>query len=321
LKINIFYKNVKKPWGGGNQFLDYLKNKFKKKKFYYNHDDAEVIIFNSHHNISQLLDLKYKYQDTKKFIHRVDGPISNYRKNGNKIDKFIFTINKYLADATIFQSKYSMKKTLLLTKINNPYKVIYNEANEKFFFSKTKKIRQIKDKIKLLSVSWSDNVLKGFDYLDYLDKNLDFTKYKMDFIGNSPIKFKNINMYPPLHSKQLAKRMRESDIFIFPSIYEACSNTLLEAMSCGMPVIVNNSSSNKEIFNGNGQLFLKKEELIKKINKTNLFNIKNIQNKFPNILPVDQVYLKFIKKKLRRKKLLFFNYILLKIYVLFLLQR
>jgi len=321
LKINIFYKNIKKPWGGGNQFLDYLKNKFKKNKLYCNHDNADVIIFNSHHNISHLLNLKYKYQDTKKFIHRIDGPISNYRKNGNKIDKFIFIINKYLADATVFQSRYSMKKTLLLTKINNPRKVIYNEANENFFFPKKKRKTQIKDKIKLLSVSWSDNILKGFDFLDYLDKNLDFIKYEMDFIGNSPIKFKNINMYPPLQSKQLAKRMRESDIFIFPSIYEACSNTLLEAMRCGTPVIVNNSSSNKEIFNGNGSLFTRKEQLIEKISKINLSNLKYSRNNLLNILPVEQAYLQFIKKIFKRKKLSFLNYIILKIYVFFLFKK
>ena len=73
-----------------------------------------------------ILDLKFKYQDKKIFVHRVDGPISNYRKKGIKLDKLIFIINKYLADATILQSNYSLKKTFELVKLNNKFKVIYS---------------------------------------------------------------------------------------------------------------------------------------------------------------------------------------------------
>ena len=58
LKINIFYKFKKGPWGGGNQFLYNLKQKFKKKKIYTDHKRADIILFNSHHSFNEILDLK-----------------------------------------------------------------------------------------------------------------------------------------------------------------------------------------------------------------------------------------------------------------------
>ena len=314
LKIHILYKTSTSPWGGGNQFLDYLKSKLKKKNCYANEISSDVILFNSHHDINNLLKLKYIYQDTKKFVHRIDGPIKNYRNDGYRVDKLIFLINKYLADGTIFQSNYSLKKTKLLTNINNPIKIIYNEANKKFFFKKRYKYKSKNKKINLLSVSWSDNMLKGFKYLKYLDDNLDFDKYKMNFIGNTPVKFKNINIIPPVKSKELGKRIRQTDIFIFPSIVESCSNTLLEAMSCRVPVVALNSSSNPEIFNGYGKLFDNKKDLIKKINTIN-FKIKHkIKNEKKQ--NVENLYINFFKKNFKRKKLNFFILIFLRIYLL-----
>ena len=60
-------------------------------------------------------------------------------------------------------------------------------------------------------------MLKGFKYLKYLDDNLDFDKYKMNFIGNTPVKFKNINIIPPVKSKELGKRIRQTIFLFFPA--------------------------------------------------------------------------------------------------------
>jgi len=309
LKINIFYKLTRSPWGGGNQFLNYLKKKLIKLKLYATVEKSDVIIFNSHHDINKIINLKYKYQNKKTFIHRVDGPISNYRKNGKVIDYIIFKANDYLADGTIFQSHYSLKQTKLLTRIDNPYTVIHNEADSKFFFPSKRK--ENNKKLKLLSISWSSNKLKGFDFLVYLDKNLDFTKYQMEFVGNSPVYFKNIKICKPMSPKQLGDKIRNSDLFIFPSIYEACSNTLLEVMKCGVPVIVNNSSSNPEIFNNYGELFKGKRDLLNKIYN---FQFKpiivNNQNQ-----PVENLYLNFLKNNFNKKKLSFTKYLFLKILI------
>lgn len=51
--------------------------------------------------------------------------------------------------------------------------------------------------------------------------------------------------------------LSKSDIFVLPSLVEGISNTILEAMSCGLPVIVSNVGGNPELVadNINGKLF------------------------------------------------------------------
>ena len=153
----------------------------------------------------------------------------------------------------------------------------------------------------------------GFNYLSYIDQNLDFSKFEMSFIGNTPIKFKNIKIFKSMSPKKLAKKIKDNDIFIFTSKIEACSNTLLEGMSCGLPVVVINSSSNPEIFNGRGELFNNKKDLIPKIlkiknNYGSYLKRKTMSKKF-----ADDEYISFFKNKFKSKKLSYIDYIYLKI--------
>lgn len=43
-----------------------------------------------------------------------------------------------------------------------------------------------------------------------------------------------------------------SDIFVLPSLNEGMSNTILEAMACGLPIITTDTGGSKELINGNG---------------------------------------------------------------------
>lgn len=72
-----------------------------------------------------------------------------------------------------------------------------------------------------------------------------------------------------LNRKELVKQYNLSDIFVLPSSHEGMSNTLLEAMSCSLPVIVTNTGGANKIVKGNG--FIVKigdtNELARAINK------------------------------------------------------
>ena len=167
-----------------------------------------------------------------------------------------------ISDGTIFQSEWSRKENYRLGLSKNQFDVvIHNAVNSDIFNKKNRIAYSDQRKIKLITTSWSTNPGKGFDVFNWLDLNLDFSKYDMSFVGNSPIRFKNIKHIGPVNSTKLAGLLKEHDIFIFGSRIEACSNALLEALNCGLPSIAYDFSSNPEIIGQAGEFFNKPDEI------------------------------------------------------------
>jgi len=282
MKIHILYNFEKGPWGGGNQFLKALKKELKNQGLYEEEPEkAEVILFNSHHRLGEALKIKLK-QPQKVLIHRL-GPVFNYYrgKRWKKYDRTIVSLTNQMSDGAVFQSLWSKKQASKMGfSENTPCQVIYNAADSVIFNQNNKKPFQPQEKIKLVSLSWSANPKKGFDTYQYLDKNLDFSKYEMTFVGNSSIQFENIKMLKPVPSEKVAEVLKQNDIFIFAAKHEACSNALIEALSCGLPVVAVNSASNAEILKRAGELFAQKEEIIEKIEQV----VQNYQD-YKSYLP------------------------------------
>lgn len=282
MKINILYDFQEGPWGGGNQFLKALKSEFQVQGIYEeNPQQAEVVLFNSHHQLKDVLKLKKKCPD-KIFIHRIDGPLSAYRASEEYLDRLLFKINGLLADGTIFQSSWSKKQNKKFFPLATTYEtVIHNASDDRFFNQKDKNpFRSSTRKVKLVASSWSLNALKGFDIYQYLDEHLDFSRYEMLFFGRSPVPFRNIALVPPLPQAQVAKALKQNDIFVFASRIESCSNALIEAISCGLPAVAFNGSSNPEIVRKGGELFEGKGDVISQIEKV-ASNYKFYQKRLP----------------------------------------
>jgi glycosyltransferase involved in cell wall biosynthesis len=271
VKITILYKFRDASWGGANQFLKALRNYFRRLDCYV--DDAEiadVLLFISYpFNSERFFTLVKKIKKKKNVIvvNRMNGPISLYRDRDVEVDKINFTFNHDVADGTIYQSEWSRLQCYGLGMKPNEFEtVIMNSPDPDVFYPLTKH-KEISPgrKIKLIAVSWSRNPKKGFDVYKYLDENLDFNHYEMSFVGNSHVKFKNIKHIPPLHSEGLAHKLRNHDILIFASKIETCSNSLLEALHCGLPVVARNNSSQPEIVGKGGKLFEGKEDILSAI--------------------------------------------------------
>lgn len=161
-----------------------------------------------------------------------------------------------------------MEENFKLNMEKNKYETVIHNAPDKDLFNKNNKITfETKRKIRLITNSWSKNWNKGFKIYKYLDKNLDFSRYEMTFIGNSPIKFININRIRPLKSKELAEQLKQHDIFISAAKNESCSNALIEALACGLPSVVINSGSNAELVNNKDLIFHNEHDIIEKIEK------------------------------------------------------
>jgi glycosyltransferase involved in cell wall biosynthesis len=94
-----------------------------------------------------------------------------------------------------------------------------------------------------------------------MDRHLNWDRYEMTFVGNSPIKFANIRMIPPLPSAELANIFRQHDIYITASYPDPCSNALIEALSCGLPAVAYNGGGHPELVGAGGLLFDRPEHI------------------------------------------------------------
>lgn len=318
MKVTILY-NFSEYSGGANQFLKSLKEYFISKKVYSSIEDADIVLVNSHllGNGSKsifldIIKLKIKYPN-KKIIHRIDGPVSRYQGNSNTIlDKLIYLCNKKYADGTIFQSVWSRKKNYLLGyKKNSLETTIINAPNKNIFYTSKNKKSFSNRKVKIIISSWSSNINKGFETYDWLDSNLDFSRYDVFFVGNPLKKFKNIKVIKPLKREELANFLRKMDIYITASKSDPCSNSLIEALHCGLPSIALDDGGHPEIIGKGGLLFKKNSEIPKKLEKiTSNYNtyIQNINMKKSD--EIGDKYLEFMKKvysKKDSKKIKFFD--------------
>jgi glycosyltransferase involved in cell wall biosynthesis len=296
MKIHILFKFKNSPTGGGNQFLRSLKKHLQSISAY--EDDikkADIVLFNSHQHAVETAKIKTKYPN-KFFVHRIDGPMRLYNKTSDRRDDIVAVSNKYIADATIFQSIWSRQQNHTSGLIPKEFEtVICNAPDASNFNHKDKKDFSTDRKVRLIATSWSKNWNKGFKIYQWMDQNLDFNRFEMKFVGNSPVEFKNVEKIPPIDSKGVAEKLKECDVFIFASPIEACSNSLLEALHCGLPVVGVNGSSNPEIIGKGGEVFDQPDDipaLLEKITNNYKGYQANINN--PSIEDVGKKYYDFI---------------------------
>lgn len=258
--IYIHFTFEEGPGGGGASFLLNLKKSLIERGNYTEEIQfADLVLFNSHHQIDQLIELRKKFPE-KIFIHRIDGPMSLYNASDDMRDEIVKMASHHLADAYVFQSSWSQSKNKELDiTLDRPFVIIGNAVDENIF--KRKESPSFNGKLKLISSGWSTNPNKGFSSLLWMDENLDWSKYEMSYVGKTTHQFKNIKIYSPIDRQELANFIYNSDVYIFPSRFESCSNALLEAECVGIPVVAFAGSSNPEYVSLQKYLFKEDQEL------------------------------------------------------------
>lgn len=311
-KVHIFFAVKQGPSGGGNQFLKALRGRFKEEGCYEESvEKADVILFNSHQHFGELLKVRLN-NPHKLYVHRVDGPMRLYNVSNDKRDFIVNFLNRHVADKTIFQSKWSKECSLKLGasgKIKNT--VILNAPDPSVFFNKNKGGHH-HGKIKVVMTSWSKNFKKGFSIYEWLDQNLDPSKFELHFVGRSPIRFENIKCHGAMSSKELVSLYQKMHIYLTASENDPCSNSLIEAMHCGLPAIALKSGGHPEIVGKAGELFLEKEQVEKLICKV-FENYQSYAGKtvLPDLNTVSKLYEDFLFSEDSKPKRSVFNFFIL----------
>ena len=261
-QISLFHEFRPPPYGGANQFFMALRAKLQQRGYKVSDNviasNTKSCLLNAFAFDVDLL-RKLKRKDCK-IVHRVDGPVGTYRGTDHEIDEQVARLNREFADATIFQSNYSMQANLALgLEFVNPT-VVSNAADPKIWTRKTDTFDPNK-KVKLIASSWSDHPNKGGPIFKWLDTQLDWTRYEFTFVGQTKFQFENIQTIPAVPSQELAELLKQHDIYIMASLHESCSNALIEALSVGLPTIFAQSGGNPEIAKEAGFGYVEKEEI------------------------------------------------------------
>jgi glycosyltransferase involved in cell wall biosynthesis len=298
MKIHILYDFVDGPYGGGNQFLKALRAEFQRNAVYSNGpDDADIYLFNGNPigNISRvghLHKIRRKYPE-KVCLFRLDGPTFLIRGRDRYQDLLLKGICDNYMDGIVFQSEWCRTKNKGLTGITARNETVIHNAPDRTIFNSTGRVSFSKDRqVRIIATSWSSNIRKGFEVYRYLDNNLDWSLYEMTFVGNSPVEFKNIRWVKPQPSEALAQLLRQHDIYLTASQNDPCSNSLLEALNCGLPVLALNDGGHPELIGNGGLLFEREEEIPNKL-ATLLGSYETFQRALP-VSDISSVALRYL---------------------------
>lgn len=296
--LSIFHEFEPPPIGGAHQFLrafwkEAMGRGLRVENNTISHTTRACLLNSFNFNEKRLVRLM---RNSVLYVHRVDGPIDVYRGRDDGVDKGIFAANQKIADKTIFQSRYSLEKHLELGMEFKEPVVIMNAADPEIFRSQSRIEFSRERKTRLIAASWSDNINKGATIYTWMDDNLDWDRFEMVFVGRSPVVYKNINMIPAVDSFQMADLFRQSDIYITASKNDPCSNSLIEALTCGLPALYLQSGGHPEIVKQAGAGFEAAEQIPGLLNKlVSGYEKYQSQISVPSIQEVSAEYLKVLE--------------------------
>ena len=261
--LAVFHQFLPPPTGGGTQFLRALTKELESRGLSVEIDRISgatpVCLYNS---------FNFDFRRLRRFarpgcrmVHRVDGPIGVYRGFDDGTDRRIAEINAELADATVFQSRFSLERHLELGLELRAPVVIPNAVDPAIFHPPERRESLDGRRVRLIATSWSDNPNKGAEIIAWLARNLNASRYELTFVGRSPVELERVQVVGPVAPPEVAELLRAHDLYVAASRNDPCSNALLEALACGLPAAYLASGGHPELVGDAGLPFSAPDEL------------------------------------------------------------
>ena len=252
--VAIFHEFHAPPYGGGNQFLLALVRELERRGMSIEMNRVSgatpACLFNSFN--FDFVRLRRFARDGVRMVHRVDGPIGVYRGFDDGTDARILRVNDQLADATVFQSQWSLEKHRELGfELRGPV-VVRNAVDPAIFHPPDRRDSLTGRRLRVVATSWSSNPRKGADILAYLDREYDAARVELTFVGNTDVPFERIRRVGAVPSRELGEILRAHDVYLATSRDDPCSNALLEGLACGLPAAYLRSGGHPELVGEGG---------------------------------------------------------------------
>ncbi len=248
--------------GGPHTFMGNLASWLRREKLDHSSEfaGADTVFFPVRYDIERLYWAKL---NGKKIVVRLDG-VWYPQKHGDAheaLNRNIREIYSHLADFVVFQSDYCRRQCFeVFGEIDvDRYSIIVNGASLDTFSPDPARGFD-RSMVRLITTgNFRDRAMLEpvVLALDALAKTETFT---LEVVG--PVKEPLTDLLQrdyiieagSLESPQIAERLRASDIFIYSHLNPPCPNSVIEAVSCGLPVVGFDSGAMKELLPWSDQL-------------------------------------------------------------------
>lgn len=293
---NSFFKRNKNNFF--NKLSDYISYKFSNLIVHYINDDvkkildsADCIIFGRVDVYLDFISFLKKKKIKSRIIVRDAINLKLFEKNKkrkmlkyfpNNVDDFIVSSNESI---NLYNEFFPKDMKMKIHKIYNPLGI--TPKGKYNFESKT-----------IVSLGRFD-IQKGYDDLIHAFKIVCncFPDWKLKIYGNGPLKESMENLIKSLgltnnielcnSTNNIVSVLNNSSIYVMTSRYEGYANMLVEAMSCGMPVISYNWYTGvDDIINDkkNGEIVYLKDRDLYFLHKDNNENVENLAKTIINYI-------------------------------------
>jgi glycosyltransferase involved in cell wall biosynthesis len=258
--------------------------------------DVDVYLLNSvHFDVERFLEFAQRYR--LRAVHRIDGPIHLIRGFDRDKDELCFELNKRFAAATVLQSTWTYQRIAEMSYQPVKPVIIRNAVDPSVFHPNGRVPFDPSRKIRLIATSWSNNARKGGPIYKWLESRLDWDRFEFTFVGNESVPFNRIKSIPAVPSEELASMLREHDIYITASQNDPCSNAVIEALACGLPVVYRNDGGHPELVGYGGLPFADQEEILPQLDRiASNYNMFQRLITVPTMDEVAETYLTLLKE-------------------------
>ena len=263
--LSVFHDFAPPPTGGGHQVVRALCAELERRGIDIEYNrlsrGTPVCFCNSYNFNGRKLGRLLRFRRGVRCVHRIDGPMQLYRGFDDGSDRVVSEFNRRFASTTVYQSEFSLKHHLDLgLSAVNPVR-IPNTPDPGIFHPPPKRESNAGGKLRVISTSWSDNPNKGLEIYQWLDDHLDFSRVDYTFVGRIQTDFKHIRHVEPLPSGPLADLLRRQGVYLTASRNDPSSNSVIEALACGLPVVYLDSGGHPELVGKAGLSYRDPEEV------------------------------------------------------------